>query len=78
MIEWGFCETKKDLCQLISGRRIYIFVKKNKGGGIWIRITRHALLLAMSRQAPVRRYNCKYKLVDKFAWVDYKSILFEL
>ena len=78
MIEWGHCETRKDLCQLISGRKICIFVKKDKGGGIWIQITRHALLSAMSKQAPVRRYYCKYKLVDKFSLTNHKSILLEL
>ena len=77
-MEWGFCKTRKDLCQLISGRRIYIFVKKNNGGGIWIRITRSALLYAMSMQAPVGRYYFKYKLVDGFARSNYKSIMIEL
>jgi len=73
-MKWHTCETRKELLQAITGRRIYVFVKGN-GGELWIRVTRKALLDALMEHGV---YECNYQHAGSFKYMHYKTVFLNL
>ena len=69
---WKYCETRKELESLMTGRKIYIYHLGN-GGALWIRVTRRAVLDALQAH---RVYELHYMTARDFK--GYRTLFLDL
>ena len=69
---WKYCETRKELERLMSGRKIYIYHLGN-GGALWILVTRKAVLDALKAH---RVYELNYMTSPNFK--GYRTLFLDL
>jgi len=73
-MKWKYCDTRKELINAMTGRKIYMYHLGN-GGELWIRVTRKAVLDALKAHGC---YELNYALAGSYKGQRYPTIFLDL